>query len=220
MDLATRTPPGTKVGRPADNFGTAAYLDVGTAASKVVQLDGAAKLPAVDGSQLTNLPTSSKYAQYRVTDSTDVTVSTACSAGGVNVGSGQSITLAAGDMLRVTLVQADYTSTVNNGARLGILLDVAGTVYAVLANSRYAPIATANNNTVISGGNDMVTYALDTGGKFEVLFDVTQLGMATGAQTVQIKVGKTAAAANDDTFVLKGTTASRPTTFLLEHLKA
>ena len=36
--------------------GTAAGLDVGTAANNVVQLDGSARLPAVDGSQLTNLP--------------------------------------------------------------------------------------------------------------------------------------------------------------------
>jgi hypothetical protein len=32
-------------------------VDVGTTASKIVQLDGSARLPAVDGSQLTNLPT-------------------------------------------------------------------------------------------------------------------------------------------------------------------
>ena len=31
-------------------------VDVGTSANKIVQLDGSAKLPAVDGSQLTNLP--------------------------------------------------------------------------------------------------------------------------------------------------------------------
>jgi hypothetical protein len=36
-------------------LGTAAALDVGTGANQVVQLDGAAKLPAVDGSQLTNI---------------------------------------------------------------------------------------------------------------------------------------------------------------------
>lgn len=36
-------------------LGTSAVLDVGTTASKVVQLDGSGKLPAVDGSQLTNL---------------------------------------------------------------------------------------------------------------------------------------------------------------------
>jgi len=40
-------------------LGTAAALDVGTSASNVVQLDGSARLPAVDGSQLTNLPTAS-----------------------------------------------------------------------------------------------------------------------------------------------------------------
>lgn len=37
-------------------LGTASALDVGTAALDVVQLDALAKLPAVDGSALTNLP--------------------------------------------------------------------------------------------------------------------------------------------------------------------
>jgi hypothetical protein len=36
-------------------LGTAAALDVGTSATNVVQLDGSARLPAVDGSQLTGL---------------------------------------------------------------------------------------------------------------------------------------------------------------------
>jgi len=39
-------------------LGTAATQNVGTAAGNVVQLDGSARLPAVDGSQLTNLPVS------------------------------------------------------------------------------------------------------------------------------------------------------------------
>lgn len=37
-------------------LGTAAVLDTGTGANNIVQLDGTGKLPAVDGSQLTNLP--------------------------------------------------------------------------------------------------------------------------------------------------------------------
>jgi hypothetical protein len=37
-------------------LGTAATLDVGTSANNIVQLDGSARLPAVDGSQLTGLP--------------------------------------------------------------------------------------------------------------------------------------------------------------------
>jgi hypothetical protein len=41
--------------RTALGLGTAAVLDVGTTASKVVQLDVNAKLPAVDGSQLTGI---------------------------------------------------------------------------------------------------------------------------------------------------------------------
>ena len=40
--------------QPGD-LGTSALLDVGTTASKIVQLDGSAKLPAVDGSQLTGI---------------------------------------------------------------------------------------------------------------------------------------------------------------------
>jgi hypothetical protein len=37
-------------------FGSAARFNVGTAASNIIQLNSAAKLPAVDGSLLTNLP--------------------------------------------------------------------------------------------------------------------------------------------------------------------
>ncbi len=42
-------------GGPITTTGTIA-VDVGTTADKIVQLDGSAKLPAIDGSQLTNLP--------------------------------------------------------------------------------------------------------------------------------------------------------------------
>ena len=38
-------------------LGTAATVDIGTTANKVIALDSFGKLPAVDGSQLINLPT-------------------------------------------------------------------------------------------------------------------------------------------------------------------
>lgn len=41
-------------------LGTAATLNVGTGANNIVQLDGSSKLPAVDGSQLINLPVASQ----------------------------------------------------------------------------------------------------------------------------------------------------------------
>ena len=42
-------------------LGSGAYLTAGTSANNLVQLDGSAKLPAIDGSQLTNLPNASAY---------------------------------------------------------------------------------------------------------------------------------------------------------------
>ena len=43
-------------------LGTAATVDAGTGAGNVVVLDGSSRLPAVDGSQLTNMPASSPWA--------------------------------------------------------------------------------------------------------------------------------------------------------------
>ena len=51
-------------------------VDVGTTANKIVQLDATAKLPAVDGSQLTNLPnptTSTVLTGFVAGSDTDVT---------------------------------------------------------------------------------------------------------------------------------------------------
>jgi len=55
-DVANATTSRTNLG-----LGTAATLAVGTSATNVVQLDSSAKLPAVDGSQLTNLPAPSSF---------------------------------------------------------------------------------------------------------------------------------------------------------------
>ena len=52
ITLAVNSISNTKI----SGLGTAATLNVGTSASNIVQLDGSALLPAVDGSQLTNLP--------------------------------------------------------------------------------------------------------------------------------------------------------------------
>jgi hypothetical protein len=49
-------------GRTTLGLGTAATANTGTGAGNVVVLDGSARLPAVDGSQLTNLPASSPWA--------------------------------------------------------------------------------------------------------------------------------------------------------------
>ena len=55
-DIATNTANISANTSAIDGLGTAAGEDVGTSAGNVVQLDADSKLPAVDGSQLTNLP--------------------------------------------------------------------------------------------------------------------------------------------------------------------
>ena len=45
-------------GRTSLGLGTSAIVDTGTSANQILKLDGTAKIPAVDGSQLTNLPAS------------------------------------------------------------------------------------------------------------------------------------------------------------------
>lgn len=61
--------------------GTAAEYNVGTAAANVVQLDGSAKLPAVDASQLTNFPSGNLTGPV-----TSVGLATAIISQGVNEG--------------------------------------------------------------------------------------------------------------------------------------
>ena len=52
--------------RTSLGLGSAAVLTAGTSASNAVQLDGSARLPAVDGSQLTNLPATGATAGFAV----------------------------------------------------------------------------------------------------------------------------------------------------------
>lgn len=57
-------------GQTALSLGTAATLNVGTSANEIVQLDGTGKLPAVDGSNLLNLPGGNPFDQdLNTTDS-------------------------------------------------------------------------------------------------------------------------------------------------------
>jgi hypothetical protein len=52
--------------RTSLGLGSAAVLTAGTSANNAVQLDGSARLPAVDGSQLTNLPAAGATAGFAV----------------------------------------------------------------------------------------------------------------------------------------------------------
>ena len=53
--LTTQESLQTSAGNSISNLGTASVEDVGTSAGNVVQLDSSGKIPALDGSQLTNI---------------------------------------------------------------------------------------------------------------------------------------------------------------------
>ena len=56
----------TSTARTSLGLGSAAVLTAGTSANNAVQLDGSSRLPAVDGSQLTNLPAAGATAGFAV----------------------------------------------------------------------------------------------------------------------------------------------------------
>jgi len=69
---------GTQQAQGRDNLGlgTAAVLNAGTGANNVVQLDGSGKLPALNGSALTNLPSGAAGPGYGGTSTTNLTPAT------------------------------------------------------------------------------------------------------------------------------------------------
>jgi hypothetical protein len=128
-------------------LGTAAALDVGTSASNVVQLDGSARLPAVDGSQLTNLPSGATA----LDDLTDVTI-TAASTGEVLRYNGAS-------WVDATLAYSDLsgTPTLATVATTGAYSDLSGT-------PTLATVATTGAYSDLSGTPTLGTAAaLDVG---------------------------------------------------------
>tara|TARA_B100000965_G_scaffold405349_1_gene439074 strand:+ start:24624 stop:28427 length:3804 start_codon:yes stop_codon:yes gene_type:complete len=54
-------------------LGTAAELDHGTSANQIVRLDGSGKLPQVDGSALTNLPSGSSFSARTISNNVAIT---------------------------------------------------------------------------------------------------------------------------------------------------
>jgi hypothetical protein len=109
-------------GGPITTTGTL-NVDVGTTANKIVQLDASAKLPAVDGSQLTNLPS---ITSAKITDGTIATVDIAAGA----ITGGTSGVIADG-----TITNADISST----AAIAVTKIAPGTNGQILSTSAGVP---------------------------------------------------------------------------------
>jgi hypothetical protein len=131
---ATAVQPGT--------LGTAAAQNVGTSAGNVVQLDSSARLPAVDGSQLTNLPggVSSVTGTAPIVSSGGTTPAISISA---------ATTGAAGSMSSADKIKLDGIQT---GAQVNVGTDLSYTASSrLLASSTGADVTLPEATTTLAG---------------------------------------------------------------------
>jgi hypothetical protein len=145
-------------GKPT--LGTAAALNVGVAASNVVQLDGSAKLPVIDGSQLITIPGVSGLASFSAVLGADVALTDNAFHDGPSVAQGTtgkffaigrvSVLDAAAASFVVklhdgtTVVDADIVQTtsagaVGNGTLFGVITNPVGNLRISVSNSNASP---------------------------------------------------------------------------------
>ena len=159
-------------------LGTAAALDVGTSANNVVQLDGSAKLPAVDGSQLTNVVSS-----VALDEVTDVTITSAADRQVLTYDSASS------EWINSAVAYADVTGTptLATVATTGAYSDLSGTptlatvattgAYSDLSGTpSLATVATTGAYSDLSGTPSLATVA--TTGAYSDLSGLPTLGTA------------------------------------------
>ena len=140
-------------------LGSAATLNVGTSANQVVQLNGTAKLPAVDGSLLTNLPipTVSTVPVRQTVLSGPVDTNGASAFGG----STGSTTVTASGTIKATAAaggDSNYTGSITNPSWTG--LSTNGTMYLYFDITSGSVVTTGSTTlapTYRWGGADVVT---------------------------------------------------------------
>ena len=166
-------------------LGTAAALDVGTSANNVVQLDGSAKLPAVDGSQLTGV-----IATVALNDVTDVTITSAADRQVLTYDSASS------EWINSAVAYADVTGTptLATVATTGAYSDLSGTptLAAVATTGAYSDLSglptlgTAAALDVGTSANNVVQ--LDGSGKLPAV-DGSQLTGITSSIGALAQIG-------------------------------
>lgn len=155
-------------------LGTAATQDVGTSAGNVIQLDGSAKLPAVDGSQLINLPSGgggglTHFVESEDTASPNATVPvdalTATDAGYTNI---DVALVAKGTGATLAQVPDGTTAGGNKRGQYATDLQKYRTTTTRVASGNYSVICGGQNNTASStnvcvvGGALNVASAIDS----------------------------------------------------------
>jgi hypothetical protein len=190
-------------------LGTAAALDVGTTALKVVQLDASAKLPAVDGSQLTNLPSAPVTSVAGRTG--DVTLSASDISGLATVATSGAYsdlsglptlgTAAALDVgttaLKVVQLDASAKLPAVDGSQLTNLPSGGGgTLPSVVIITSSTTLSARSTDelirlVVINNGSSSVTVTLPSVASGDVGFAVELKLLGTGAVTIDASGGAT-----------------------------
>jgi hypothetical protein len=193
-------------GKPT--LGTAAALDVGTTALKVVQLDASAKLPAVDGSQLTNLPSAPVTSVAGKTGAVTLTASdisglaTVATSGAYSDLSGLPTlgTAAALDVgttaLKVVQLDASAKLPAVDGSQLTNLPSGASTLPSIVTITSTTTLSARSTNellrlVVINNGSSSVTVTLPSVASGDVGFAVELKLLGTGAVTIDASGGAT-----------------------------
>ena len=138
-----------------------ANLPVGTSANNIVQLDGSAKLPAVDGSQLTNINTS--------TNSTQVTSATDISGGSEADMTGMSITLTTKGTKLLCNFFAPFYNAAGGSSTMSLILNYDGSNVAT---------PWKNVGNLLGSG---------TGSNACVSFSYLLTGLTPGSHTIKIR---------------------------------
>jgi len=215
--IATTKLSGAVTSITGHGLGTAATLNVGTGNNNIVQLDGAAKLPAVDGSALTNL-NASNLASGTI-DNARITWGAPSAIGGTTPAAGTFTTLNASS---VTTENSGIKLQDNDGGAHYAVLKAASTMAAsqtytlpAAADAGKYLSTDASGNlswTTPSGAGDMAkaTYDVDTNGIIDLDKGGTGAATATAARanlglaalaTAAAVSGGAAGTITDDTIV-------------------
>jgi len=182
-------------------------VNVGTTANKIVQLDGSARLPAVDGSQLTGVtPSSNSVTSAKITDGTIVNADLSNSAGVVYSKLNLSNSIVTGDIADGTITSDDLSGSANiatatalagNGSNcsagsypLGV--DASGHVEdCTVAATGDMTAVTAGTGLIGGGSSGDVTLTVDVGttaSKIVQLDGSARLPAVDGSQLTNIEI--------------------------------
>jgi hypothetical protein len=173
-------------------LGTAATLDHGTSANNLVQLDGSARLPAVDGSLLTNLPTGAGETLQQVTDNgatTTTNISTAqITLGGDLLADGNQTRTIGSETNRFVTTHGDLNGAVRFKAKANVALSKGDVVYIAGVSGGVPTVDKAQANSASTMPAFGVCYAAAS---LNAEVQIVTFGNLEGINTGSFAVGDT-----------------------------